>query len=126
MTICHSRTRDLPRRVKDAEIVVVAAGRPGLITGDMLRRGAVVVDVGINVVDGKIVGDVEFESASKVAGAITPVPGGVGPVTSALLLTHVMRAARSQAAAEGEAGGRPPRGAPPTRAAAATAQPVAR
>lgn len=104
VTICHSRTRDLAKQVKAAEIVIVAAGRPGLITGDMLRRGAVVVDVGINVVEGGIVGDVDFESASRVAGAITPVPGGVGPVTNALLLTHVMRAARSQALAE-QAGG---------------------
>jgi len=99
VTICHSHTRDLGKRLKSAEIVVVAAGRPGLITGDMLRRGAVVVDVGINVVEGGIVGDVAFESASRVASAITPVPGGVGPVTNALLLTHVMRAARAQAAA---------------------------
>jgi methylenetetrahydrofolate dehydrogenase (NADP+)/methenyltetrahydrofolate cyclohydrolase len=100
VTICHSRTRDLAKHVKSAEIVLVAAGHPGLITGEMLRRGAVVVDVGINVVDGGIVGDVDFASASLVAGAITPVPGGVGPVTNALLLTHVMRAARSQAAGE--------------------------
>ena len=100
VTICHSHTRDLPRHVRAAEIVVVAAGQPGLITGEMLRRGAVVVDVGINVVEGGIVGDVDFESASRVASAITPVPGGVGPVTNALLLTHVMRAARMQAAAE--------------------------
>jgi methylenetetrahydrofolate dehydrogenase (NADP+)/methenyltetrahydrofolate cyclohydrolase len=107
VTICHSHTRDLAKHVKSAEIVVVAAGQPGLITGDMLRRGAVVVDVGINVVEGGIVGDVDFESASRVASAITPVPGGVGPVTNALLLTHVMRAARSQAIAE-RAGGPSP------------------
>jgi methylenetetrahydrofolate dehydrogenase (NADP+)/methenyltetrahydrofolate cyclohydrolase len=100
VTICHSRTRDLARQVKSAEIVLTAAGRPGLITGEMLSRGAVVVDVGINVVGDRIVGDVDFESASRVASAITPVPGGVGPVTNALLLTHVMRAARAQAMAE--------------------------
>jgi hypothetical protein len=82
--------------VKDAEILVVAAGRPGLIGGDMLRRGAVVVDVGINVVDGTIVGDVEFESARQVASAITPVPGGIGPLTNALLLAHLVRAALRQ------------------------------
>ncbi len=104
VTICHSRTRDLKRHVKSAEIVVVAAGRPGLITGEMLRRGAVVVDVGINVVEGGIVGDVEFESANRVASAITPVPGGVGPVTNALLLTHVMRAARAHVEAEAAGG----------------------
>lgn len=100
VTVCHSQTRNLAREVKSGEIVVVATGRPGLITGAMLRRGAVVVDVGINVVDGRIVGDVEFRSASQVASAITPVPGGVGPVTSALLLTHVMRAARALASLE--------------------------
>jgi methylenetetrahydrofolate dehydrogenase (NADP+)/methenyltetrahydrofolate cyclohydrolase len=100
VTICHSHTRDLASQLKSAEIVVVAAGRPGLITGDVLQPGATVVDVGINVVEGGIVGDVAFESASRVAGAITPVPGGVGPVTNALLMEHVMRAARSQAAAE--------------------------
>ncbi len=99
VTIAHSRTRDLPSLVKAADIVVVAAGKPGLVTGAMLKRGAVVVDVGINVVDGRIVGDVDFESAKQVASAITPVPGGVGPVTNALLLTHVLRAARTQAAA---------------------------
>ena len=98
VTVCHRRTRDLQHHVKDAEIVVVAAGHPGLITGSMLRRGAVVVDVGINVVDGKVVGDVDFESASKVASAITPVPGGVGPLTNALLLAHLVRAAQAQAA----------------------------
>jgi methylenetetrahydrofolate dehydrogenase (NADP+)/methenyltetrahydrofolate cyclohydrolase len=99
VTVCHSRTRDLKHHVKDAEILVVAAGRPGLITGSMLRRGAVVVDVGINVVDGAIVGDVDFESARRVASAITPVPGGVGPLTNALLLAHLARAAQAQAAA---------------------------
>ncbi|MDQ6796243.1 MAG: bifunctional 5,10-methylenetetrahydrofolate dehydrogenase/5,10-methenyltetrahydrofolate cyclohydrolase [Chloroflexota bacterium] len=99
VTICHSRTRDLAGMLRTAEIVVVAVGKPGLVTGAMLKRGAVVVDVGINVVGGKIVGDVEFESARQVAEAITPVPGGVGPVTNALLLTHLLRAANKQAAA---------------------------
>jgi methylenetetrahydrofolate dehydrogenase (NADP+) / methenyltetrahydrofolate cyclohydrolase len=96
VTVCHSRTRDLARHVKDAEILVVAAGHPGLVRGDMVRRGVVVVDVGINVVDGTIVGDVEFESVRRVAAAITPVPGGVGPLTNALLLAHLVRAARGQ------------------------------
>jgi len=100
VTVCHSRTRDLKHHVKDAEILVVAAGHPGLITGSMLRPGAVVVDVGINVVDGKLVGDVDFESARRVASAITPVPGGVGPLTNALLLAHLARAAHAQADAE--------------------------
>jgi methylenetetrahydrofolate dehydrogenase (NADP+)/methenyltetrahydrofolate cyclohydrolase len=98
VTICHSHTRDLEQHLKSADIVVVAAGRPGLITGELLQRGAIVVDVGINVVEGGIVGDVDFASVSRVASAITPVPGGVGPVTNALLLTHVMRAARNQVA----------------------------
>lgn len=96
VTVCHSRTRDLAHHVRDAEIVVVAAGHPGLVTGDMLLPGAVVVDVGINVVGGALVGDVDFESAKSVASAITPVPGGVGPLTNALLLAHLVRAAQAQ------------------------------
>jgi methylenetetrahydrofolate dehydrogenase (NADP+)/methenyltetrahydrofolate cyclohydrolase len=99
VTVCHSRTRDLARHVGDAEILVVAAGHPGLVTGDMLLPGAVVVDVGINVVGGRLVGDVDFESARAVASAITPVPGGVGPLTNALLLAHLVRAAQGQEAA---------------------------
>jgi methylenetetrahydrofolate dehydrogenase (NADP+)/methenyltetrahydrofolate cyclohydrolase len=96
VTVCHSRTRDLAAKVKSADIVVVAAGRPGLVTGAMLKPGAVVIDVGINVVEGRIVGDVDFASAELVASAITPVPGGVGPLTNALLLSHLMRAAQRQ------------------------------
>ncbi len=99
VTVCHSRTRDLAGVVRTGDVVVVAIGRPGMITGDMLKPGAVVVDVGINVVDGKLVGDVDQESARAVVSAITPVPGGVGPVTNALLLSHLMRAAREQVAA---------------------------
>ncbi len=97
VTVCHRRTRDLAGHVRRADIVVVAAGHPGLVTGEMLKPGAAVVDVGINVVDGRIVGDVDFASASMVASAITPVPGGVGPLTNALLLTHLIRAAERQA-----------------------------
>jgi len=97
VTVCHSRTEDLAGHVRRADIVVVAAGRPGLIDGSMLKAGATVVDVGINVVDGRLVGDVDFASAREVAGAITPVPGGVGPLTNALLLTHLVRAAERQA-----------------------------
>jgi len=108
VTVCHSRTRDLARHVKDAEIVLVAAGKPGLITGPMLRRGAVVVDIGINVVDGRIVGDVDFEAARHVASAITPVPGGVGPLTNALLLAHLVRAARGQESPTAPSGDHPP------------------
>ncbi len=100
VTICHSRTRDVGRRLRQAEIVIVAVGKPGLVTGSMLRRGAVVVDVGINVVGDAIVGDVDFESARDVVSAITPVPGGVGPVTNALLMTHLLVAARAQAAVD--------------------------
>jgi methylenetetrahydrofolate dehydrogenase (NADP+) / methenyltetrahydrofolate cyclohydrolase len=96
VTICHSRTPDLTAQVREADIVVVAAGRPGLVTGDMLKPGAVVVDVGINVVGDHLVGDVDMDSARLVASAITPVPGGVGPVTNALLLTHLLRAAKDQ------------------------------
>jgi methylenetetrahydrofolate dehydrogenase (NADP+)/methenyltetrahydrofolate cyclohydrolase len=106
VTLCHSRTRDLPAVVRSAEIVVVAAGKPGLVTGDMLKRGAVVVDVGINVVGDRIVGDVDTDSVRRVASAVSPVPGGVGPVTNALLLTHVLRAAREQAESA-RRGGRP-------------------
>ncbi len=98
VTVCHSRTRDLAAHTRRADIVVVAAGRPGLVTGAMLKPGAVVIDVGINVVDGHIVGDVDFATAREVASAITPVPGGVGPLTNALLLAHLVRAAQRQAA----------------------------
>jgi methylenetetrahydrofolate dehydrogenase (NADP+)/methenyltetrahydrofolate cyclohydrolase len=99
VTVCHRRTRDLAAKTRAADIVIVAAGHPGLVTGEMLKPGAVVVDVGINIVDGRIVGDVEFESAARVASAITPVPGGVGPLTNALLLTHLIRAAERQTTA---------------------------
>jgi len=97
VTVCHSRTTDLGSHVRRADIVIVAAGHPGLITGAMLKPGAVVVDVGINVVEGHIVGDVDFASVAEVASAITPVPGGVGPLTNAILLTHLIRAAERQA-----------------------------
>src|SRR5262249_12101034 len=117
VTVCHSRTRDLARHVKDAEILVVAAGQPGLIRGEMLRRGVVVVDVGINVVDGALVGDVDFESARRVASASTPVPGGVGPRTSALLRAHPARAARVEEEAEAVPSRAP---AGPTASASAT------
>ena len=97
VTVCHSKTVDLAGEVRRGDIVVVAAGRPGLVTGAMLKPGAVVVDVGINLVDDRIVGDVDFASAVEVASAITPVPGGVGPLTNALLLSHLVRAAQRQA-----------------------------
>jgi methylenetetrahydrofolate dehydrogenase (NADP+)/methenyltetrahydrofolate cyclohydrolase len=104
VTVCHSRTADLALQLARADVVVVAAGRPGLVTATMLKPGVTVIDIGINVVKrgdaGEvIVGDVDFDSVRWVAGAITPVPGGVGPVTSALLMTHVLQAARAQAEA---------------------------
>ncbi len=117
VTVLHSKTRDLARHTREAEILIVAAGKPGLITGEMLSPGVVVVDVGINVVpDGqggeKLVGDVDFESAAPVVGAITPVPGGVGPLTNALLLSHLLRAATDQAERSATAGAAPaPKGA---------------
>ena len=98
VTICHSRTRDLKEVTKRADILVVAVGIPNFITGDMIKEGAVVMDVGINrTEDGKLVGDVDFESAEKVAGYITPVPGGVGPMTITMLLENTLTAARLQA-----------------------------
>jgi methylenetetrahydrofolate dehydrogenase (NADP+)/methenyltetrahydrofolate cyclohydrolase len=96
VTTCHRRTRDLAAHVGRADLLVVAAGSPGLITGSMLKPGALVVDVGINVVGEELLGDVEFASAREVAQAITPVPGGVGPLTNAILLEHLVAAASAQ------------------------------
>ena len=96
VTMCHSRTKNLAEHVKRADIVVCAAGRKGLITADMLKEGAAVIDVGINRgEDGKITGDVDFETASEVAGWITPVPGGVGPMTVAMLMRNAIIAAEN-------------------------------
>jgi methylenetetrahydrofolate dehydrogenase (NADP+)/methenyltetrahydrofolate cyclohydrolase len=92
VTICHSRTADLAAETRRADILAAAAGRPGLITGGMVKPGAVVVDVGITRVDGKLVGDVDFPSVSQVASALTPVPGGVGPMTVAMLLQNTLQA----------------------------------
>lgn len=94
VSICHSRTADLGAMTRQADVLVVAVGRPNFVTGDMIKPGAVVIDVGINRVDGKLVGDVEFETAEKVAGKITPVPGGVGPMTITMLLSNTLIAAR--------------------------------
>ncbi|MBQ7986498.1 MAG: bifunctional methylenetetrahydrofolate dehydrogenase/methenyltetrahydrofolate cyclohydrolase FolD [Clostridia bacterium] len=94
VTVCHSKTRDLKEVTKRADILVVAVGRPEFITGEMIKEGAVVIDVGINRLENKkLVGDVEFESAEKVASAITPVPGGVGPMTIAMLMKNTLKAA---------------------------------
>lgn len=98
VTICHSKTKDLKETVKRADILVVAVGRPNFITGDMIKKGATVIDVGINrIAEKKLVGDVDFESAKEVAGAITPVPGGVGPMTIAMLMKNTINAAILQA-----------------------------
>ncbi len=96
VTHCHSRTRDLAAICREADILVAAAGQPGLVSGEMVKPGATVIDVGTNRVGGKLVGDVEFESASERAGAITPVPGGVGPMTRAMLLVNTLAAARAR------------------------------
>ena len=90
VTICHSKTNNLENYTKDADIIIVAAGCPKLLTGDMVKKGVVVVDVGINRVNDKLCGDVDFDSVSKKASYITPVPGGVGPMTIASLLSNVM------------------------------------
>ena len=94
VTICNSKTRDLAWHTRHADIVVVATGKPGMVTGDMIKPGAIVVDVGINRgADGKLCGDVDYASVKEVAGAITPVPGGVGPMTIAMLLVNTLEAA---------------------------------
>jgi methylenetetrahydrofolate dehydrogenase (NADP+) / methenyltetrahydrofolate cyclohydrolase len=94
VTHCHSRTRDLPAVCREADVLVAAVGSPRLVTGEMVRDGAVVIDVGTNRGDDGLVGDVDFESARERARAITPVPGGVGPMTRAMLLVNTLRAAR--------------------------------
>lgn len=97
VTICHSRTADLPAVAREADILVAAVGRPRFVTADMVHKGVVVVDVGTNRVDGKLVGDVDFEAVRERAGAITPVPGGVGPMTIATLMENTFAAAGRQA-----------------------------
>ena len=94
VTICHSQTRDLPAITRQADVLVAALGRPRFVTGDFVKPGAVVIDVGINRgADGKLCGDVDFDSVRAVAGAITPVPGGVGPMTVAMLVANAVAAA---------------------------------
>ena len=104
VTTCHSRTRDLPGVCRRADVLVAAVGRPEMVKGSWVKPGATVIDVGINRTDDGLVGDVEFASASEVAGLITPVPRGVGPMTIAMLLRNTLQAAR-----------RRPRPAPPSR-----------
>jgi len=105
VTVCHSRTKDLPEVARNADILVAAVGRPKMVMGDWIKSGAVVIDVGINriqvEVDGetknKLVGDVDFDEASRVAGAITPVPGGVGPMTIVMLMSNTLQSAERAA-----------------------------
>ncbi len=94
VTIAHSRTPDLAAVVREADIVAVAVGKPGVVDGSMIKPGAVVLDFGINDVNGSIVGDVDYASAAEIAGAITPVPGGTGPVTNLMLMRNVVQAAQ--------------------------------
>ncbi len=95
MTITHSKTKDLKAHTLRADLLVVGIGRPNFITADMVKEGAVVIDVGINRLEsGKLTGDVDFEGVSKKASFITPVPGGVGPMTIAMLLHNTVRAAK--------------------------------
>lgn len=97
VTIAHSRTEDLPDRVRESDIVIAAVGRPSLVRGDWIKEGAVVIDVGINrLEDGSLTGDVEFEAAAERASYITPVPGGVGPMTIAMLLSNTVDAAEAR------------------------------
>jgi methylenetetrahydrofolate dehydrogenase (NADP+)/methenyltetrahydrofolate cyclohydrolase len=96
VTVCHSKTRDLVRTVREAEVLFVAVGHPGFVTAEMVRPGAVVIDIGINEADGRVVGDVDAESVEDVAGALSPVPGGVGPLTTTLLFEHVVQAAEQR------------------------------
>lgn len=98
VTLCHSKTRDLPAVVRGADILVAAIGRAELVRGDWIKQGATVIDVGMNrLPSGKLVGDVEFAAAAERAGAITPVPGGVGPMTIAMLLANTLASARRRA-----------------------------
>ena len=94
VTICHSRTRDLAAKTAAADILVAAVGRPKMITADMVKDGAVVIDVGVNRVDKKLVGDVDFDAVKDKVSAITPVPGGVGPMTITMLLKNTIEAAK--------------------------------
>ncbi|MFM8396975.1 MAG: bifunctional 5,10-methylenetetrahydrofolate dehydrogenase/5,10-methenyltetrahydrofolate cyclohydrolase [Pirellula sp.] len=96
VTCCHSQTQDLPSITRTADVLLVAIGKPNFITAQMVKPGAIVIDVGINRLGDQLVGDVDFEAVSQVASAITPVPGGVGPLTIAMLLENTVRAAEGQ------------------------------
>ena len=95
VTVCHSRTRDLAAVCRSADVLIAAVGRPEMVKGDWIKPGATVIDVGMNRTDSGLVGDVDFDSAAAVAGRITPVPGGVGPMTIAMLLANTVRASRA-------------------------------
>jgi len=98
VTLCHSRTKNLAEITRGADILVSAIGKPGFVTKDMVKPGACVIDVGINrLEDGRVVGDVDFENVREIAGAITPVPGGVGPMTIAMLMKNAVYAAKNRA-----------------------------
>ena len=101
VTICHSHTKDVAHITKDADILVAAVGHAGYVTADMVKEGAVVIDVGINRVNGKTVGDVAFEEVAEKAGAITPVPGGVGSVTTTMVIENIIAAGEKQLAKRG-------------------------
>ena len=90
VTICHSYTHDLAEITRSADVLVVSVGRPCLITADMVKPGAIVFDAGINTVDGKVVGDVDFQAVREVASFLTPVPGGLGPLTHLMLIRHTL------------------------------------
>ncbi len=96
VTVCHSRTRDLGSVCRGADILIAAVGSPRMVRGDWVKPGATVIDVGINRTDDGLVGDVDFEPAAEIAGAITPVPGGVGPMTIAMLLRNTLGAAQTR------------------------------
>jgi methylenetetrahydrofolate dehydrogenase (NADP+)/methenyltetrahydrofolate cyclohydrolase len=102
VTMCHSRTRDLAEVCSRADVLVAAVGQPKLVTAEMVREGAVVIDVGTNRTEDGLVGDVDFEAVAEKAAAVTPVPGGVGPMTIAMLLVNTVKAAKLQAAARTE------------------------
>ena len=107
VTVCHSKTRDLTAHTRRADILIVAIGRPMFVTGEMVKPGAAVIDVGMNRIpaglpnEGKLCGDVDFESVKDVAGAITPVPGGVGPMTITMLLANTLESAQRAAERKG-------------------------
>ena len=106
VTVCHSRTRDLGAVCRSADVLVAAVGQPRLVTGDMVREGATVIDVGMSRTDDGLVGDVDFDAASRNARAITPVPGGVGPMTIAMLLRNTLKAAGAAGVEQASAGAR--------------------